>query len=76
MQEVRIMETMEWKKRLPVGASDFKRIREECYFVDKTRFIKEFLDDHSKVTRIMRPRRFGKSMALLFLQHEKCRGEP
>ncbi len=69
MQEVRIMETMEWKKRLPVGASDFKRIREECYFVDKTRFIKEFLDDHSEVTLITRPRRFGKTMAMSMLSY-------
>ena len=60
---------MEWKKRLPVGASDFKKIREECYFVDKTRMIKEFLDDHSEVTLITRPRRFGKTMAMSMLSY-------
>ena len=60
---------MEWKKRLPVGASDFKEIREECYFVDKTRMIKEFLDNHGKVTLITRPRRFGKTMAMSMLSY-------
>ena len=50
--------------RLPVGLDDFKKLREGYLFVDKTRFIKEFLDNHSEVTLITRPRRFGKSMTL------------
>lgn len=52
------------RSRLPVGLDDFKKLREGYLFVDKTRFIKEFLDNHSEVTLITRPRRFGKSMTL------------
>lgn len=58
------------KIKLPVGSDDFKRIREEnYYFVDKTRFIKELLDEHSEVTLITRPRRFGKSLAMSMLKY-------
>ncbi len=60
---------MEIQKRLPVGTDDFKEMRENCYFVDKTRFIKDILDDHGKVTLITRPRRFGKSMAMSMLSY-------
>ncbi|MBQ7497557.1 MAG: AAA family ATPase [Selenomonas sp.] len=56
-------------KRLPVGTDDYKRLREDFYFVDKTRFIKEILDQHSEVTLITRPRRFGKSMAMSMLKY-------
>lgn len=60
---------MEMQKRLPVGIDDFRKMRENCYFVDKTRFIKEFLDNYGDVTLITRPRRFGKSMALSMLSY-------
>ncbi len=63
------MTAMEWKKRMPVGTDDFKRLREECYFVDKTRFIRDLLDNHGDVTLITRPRRFGKSMAMSMLSY-------
>ena len=57
------------QKRLPVGTDDFKDLRENCCFVDKTRFIKEILDERAKVTLITRPRRFGKSMAMSMLSY-------
>lgn len=56
-------------KRLPVGMDDFKKLRENYCYVDKTRFIKELLDEHSEVTLITRPRRFGKSMAMSMLKY-------
>jgi Predicted AAA-ATPase len=38
-------------------------------FVDKTLFIKEFLDSGAKILLITRPRRWGKTLALSMLQH-------
>ncbi|MEM7403576.1 MAG: AAA family ATPase, partial [Myxococcota bacterium] len=50
---------------MPVGVSDFAKLRQEGYcFVDKTLFIKEFLDVRGDVTLITRPRRFGKTINL------------
>ena len=39
------------KKRIPIGIESFERIRtENCYYVDKTRFIEELLDDSLEKT--------------------------
>lgn len=58
------------KMRLPVGTDDFKRLcGGDYYFVDKTRFVKDIIDQHSEVTLITRPRRFGKSMAMSMLKY-------
>lgn len=57
------------KRRMPVGVEDFKKLVEQCYFVDKTRFIQELLDTHGDVTLITRPRRFGKTLTLSMLQY-------
>ena len=56
-------------RRLPVGVDDFKKLREECYFVDKTRFIQELIDERSDVTLITRPRRFGKTLTMSMLYY-------
>lgn len=56
-------------KRMPVGIEDYGELVERCYFVDKTRLIKELLDSHSKVTLITRPRRFGKTLAMSMLAY-------
>ncbi|MEM7402417.1 MAG: AAA family ATPase, partial [Myxococcota bacterium] len=51
--------------KMPVGVSDFAKLRQEGYcFVDKTLFIKELLDIGGEVTLITRPRRFGKTINL------------
>ena len=57
------------KKPMPVGVEDFKELKEYYYFVDKTRFVKELLDDRGKVTLITRPRRFGKTLTLSMLKY-------
>ena len=58
------------KKKLPIGIEDFKEIIEkDCYYVDKTLFIKELLDNSSKVRLFTRPRRFGKTLALSMLRY-------
>ena len=56
--------------RLPVGVSDFKELIEENYFfVDKTSFIKEVMQDGAKVILITRPRHFGKTLNLSMLHY-------
>jgi hypothetical protein len=48
-----------------LGASDFDKIMEKNHlFIDKTMFIKEFMEGGSEVNCILRPRRFGKSTNL------------
>lgn len=50
-------------KAIPIGLNNFaKLIEENCYFVDKTLIIRDFLERKSAVTLITRPRRFGKTM--------------
>lgn len=58
------------KKKLPVGIDDFKNIREEnYYYVDKSLFIKEIIDDGAQVILLPRPRRFGKTLNLSMLKY-------
>ena len=57
------------EKGIGLGVSDFKEvIKEELYFVDKSFFIKEVIDNNDKILLITRPRRFGKTlnMSMLF----------
>ncbi len=53
-------------RTVSIGNQDFEKIRERnCFYVDKTRFIKEWWEQGDEVTLITRPRRFGKSLSLL-----------
>ena len=55
--------------RLPIGIENFKELRENSfYYVDKTTFIKELLDNWGKVNVITRPQRFGKTVMLSMLK--------
>lgn len=57
-------------KKLPVGLSDFKELIEQnYYYVDKTLFIKELLDQGDKALLLPRPRRFGKTLNLSMLRY-------
>lgn len=57
-------------KPLPIGIDDFKKIREnDFYYIDKTLFIKEILDNRSEVKLFTRPRRFGKTLELSMLKY-------
>ena len=57
-------------KKLAIGVSDFKKlIQSNCYFVDKSLLIKEFLDDGAEVVLLPRPRRFGKTLNLSMLSY-------
>lgn len=53
---------------LPVGIDDFRQVREQYYFVDKSDFIRELLDRKNGVTLITRPRRFGKTLMLSMVE--------
>lgn len=55
--------------RLPVGEDDFAKVRQEYYFVDKSPFIREFMDRHGAVTLFTRPRRFGKTLTLSMFRY-------
>lgn len=55
---------------MPIGIHDFKKVVEEGYFfVDKTTFIADVLEQSSEVTLITRPRRFGKTLNLSMLRY-------
>lgn len=57
------------KKKLPIGIERFEKIRTEgFYYVDKTEFISEFLDNWGEVNLFTRPRRFGKSLNMDMLK--------
>ena len=54
---------MEAIRKYPVGMQTFSDIRERGYvYVDKTKYIVEFLAQGSKYVFLSRPRRFGKSL--------------
>ena len=48
-------------KKIPIGIDDFKKLRTNDYFyIDKTKFIEEILNDGAEVKLFTRPRRFEK----------------
>lgn len=58
------------KKKLPIGIENFAELqKEEFYYVDKTNFIKDLLEQWSKVNLFTRPRRFGKSLNMSMLRY-------
>lgn len=55
--------------KLPIGLDSFEKIRtNDFYYVDKTLFIKELLENWGEVNQFTRPRRFGKSLNMSMLQ--------
>ena len=57
------------RKRIPYGMMNFAVIRrDDCYYVDKTRFI-PIIENADKFFFFIRPRRFGKSLTVSMLQH-------
>ena len=52
-----------------IGHQDFETIRKGRYFyIDKTRFIKEWWERGDRVSLITRPRRFGKTLNISMLE--------
>ena len=55
-------------RALPIGAQDFKEIRESDYlYVVKSDMISQILSDGAEAYQFTRPRRFGKSLNLSML---------
>ena len=53
-----------------IGIQDFGKIIErDCFYVDKTNFIKEWWESQDDVTLITRPRRFGKTLNMSMLEY-------
>lgn len=53
---------------IPIGIDSFDKLRiNGCYYVDKTGFIEELLNDTFEVNLITRPRRFGKTLNMSML---------
>ena len=52
-------------RTVAIGIQDFGTLIEnDCFYVDKTAFIKEWWDGRDTVTLITRPRRFGKTLLI------------
>ena len=50
-------------KKIPIGVDDFKKLIENnAYYIDKTKFIADILNDAAEVKLFTRPRRFGKTL--------------
>ena len=55
---------------IPVGVSDFEKIRSNgYYYIDKSGLIGELLRAGAEVTLITRPRRFGKTLGMSMLEN-------
>ena len=56
-------------KVIGIGNESFQEIREnDCFYIDKTFFIKEWWENMDKSTLITRPRRFGKTLNMNMLE--------
>lgn len=57
-------------RTVAIGIQDFEQmIQENCFYVDKTYFIKDWWESKDSVTLITRPRRFGKTLTISMLEH-------
>ena len=53
-----------------LGQSDFRALRiRKNYYIDKTMYIKDIIDNRSKVILVTRPRRFGKTLNMSMLRY-------
>ncbi len=57
-------------RTVAIGVQDFgDLIKGNCFYVDKTGFIREWWESKDSVTLITRPRRFGKTLNMSMLEH-------
>ncbi len=53
-----------------IGQSDFKALRiRKNYYIDKTMYIKDIIDNEASVILVTRPRRFGKTLNMSMLKY-------
>ena len=56
-------------KTVAIGVQSFSDLREkDCFYIDKTAFIREWWESKDSVTLITRPRRFGKTLNMSMLE--------
>lgn len=61
---------MQKKKRVAIGYEDFKRVIDgNFYYVDKSLFIRDIIEQGQIVNLITRPRRFGKTLNFSMLRY-------
>ncbi len=57
------------KRTVGIGIQSFEKVRKSnCFYIDKTSFIKEWWENEDEVTLVTRPRRFGKTLNLNMLE--------
>lgn len=57
-------------KKIPIGIEDFKMlITDDYFYIDKSKFIEEILNDGALVKLFTRPRRFGKTLNMSMLKN-------
>ncbi len=57
-------------KNLPIGTSDFRKIRqEENYYIDKSLLIEDIMQNNAETYLFPRPRRFGKTLNMSMLKY-------
>lgn len=57
-------------RTVAIGVQDFgDLIKGNCFYIDKTGFIREWWESKDSVTLITRPRRFGKTLNMSMLEH-------
>jgi hypothetical protein len=65
-----MVEDVTMSRTIAIGTQDFgELIRNNCFYVDKTNFIKEWWESYDMVTLVNRPRRFGKTLNMSMLEH-------
>ena len=53
-----------------IGTSDFRKMRvNDYYYIDKSMYIKDIIDNKSEVILVTRPRRFGKTLNMSMLKY-------
>ena len=58
------------KKQILTGEESFEKIiKGDFFYIDKTLFVKELLENRGAVTLITRPRRFGKTLNMSMLKY-------
>ncbi|MBE2279739.1 MAG: AAA family ATPase, partial [Ignavibacteriaceae bacterium] len=58
------------KKKIPYGISNFEAIKDDnCYYVDKTKYLELLEELNEKYLFFLRPRKFGKSLFISLLEY-------
>ena len=56
-------------RTVAIGIQDFSQlIEKDCFYIDKTSFIREWWENRDSVTLITRPRRFGKTLNMSMIE--------